>query len=131
MRSFTSKTLIAASILAAIPLSSAYAVHRHRIVPVDTTTTASVPADPEARAAMQQLLGVKQGIREAREVGKITQDQARDLMQQADTIQRTALTSGGRSMLGQVNDLDQRLQVDTGQGTYMGGGADGGYYPNG
>ena len=131
MRSFSSKIIVAASVFAAIPLSSAYAVHRHRIVPVDTTTTGSVPTDPEARAAMQQLLGVKQGIREAREVGKITQDRARDLMQQADTIQHTALTSGGRSMLGQVNELDQRLQDDTGQGTYMGGGADGGYYPNG
>lgn len=50
-------------------------------------------------------------------------------MQQADTIQRTALTSGDRSALGEINALDQRLQNATGQGTYM--GADGGYYPNG
>jgi hypothetical protein len=90
-------------------------------------TTASVPMDPEARAATDQLLGVKQGIREAREVGKISEDQARDLMRQADAIRPT----GGRSVMGQINDLDQRLQDDTGQGTYMGGGADGGYYPNG
>ncbi|MDX8527249.1 hypothetical protein RFM68_22365 [Mesorhizobium sp. MSK_1335] len=131
MRSFTAKTIVAASILAAIPLSSAYAVHRHHRAPVDTMTTGSVPANPEARAAMQQLQGVKQGIREARQVGKITQDQARDLMQQADTIQRTALTSGDRSALGQINRLDQRLQRATGQGTYIGSGGDGGYYPNG
>jgi hypothetical protein len=77
---------------------------------------------------MEQLLGVKQGIREAREVGKISQDQARNLMQQADTIQHTG---SGRSMLGQINELDQRLQDATGQGTYMGDGSDGGYYPNG
>lgn len=130
MRSFSPKIIAAASVLAAIPLSSAYAVHRHRIVPVDTTTTGSVPANPETRAAMEQLLGVKQGIRVARETGKISQGQASDLMQQADTIQRTGSTSG-RSMLGQINELDQRLQNATGQGTYIGSGGDGGYYPNG
>ncbi|ODT17871.1 MAG: hypothetical protein BGO93_13290 [Mesorhizobium sp. 65-26] len=93
--------------------------------------TASVPMDPEAKAAMDQLQGIEQGIREAREVGKITQDQARDLMQQAAAIQRTASTSGGHAALGQINDLDQQLQDATGQGTYMGSGGDGGYYPNG
>lgn len=131
MRSFLMKTMAAASIFAAVPLSSAYAVHRHHRHQVDPVITASVPADPEAKAAMDQLLGIKQGIREAREVGKITQDQARDLMQQADAIQRTASTSGGRAAMGQINDLDQELQDATGQGTYMGSGGDGGYYPNG
>lgn len=131
MRSFLMKTMAAASIFAAVPLSSAYAVHRHHRPQVDPTITASVPADPEAKAAMDQLLGIKQGIREAREVGKITQDQARDLMQQADAIQHTASTSGGRAAMGQINDLDQELQDATGQGTYMGSGGDGGYYPNG
>ena len=131
MRSFMPKIIVAASVLAAIPLSSAYAVHRHHRAKIDTMTTASVPADPTAKAALDQLLNVRQGIREARQAGKITQDQARDLMQQADAIQRTALTSGDRSALGQINALDQRLQNATGQGTYMGDGADGGYYPNG
>ncbi|MGX8007947.1 hypothetical protein ACVDG8_002545 [Mesorhizobium sp. ORM8.1] len=93
-------------------------------------TTASVPADPAAKAALDQLAGVKQGIIEARQAGKISQAQARDLMLQADTIQRTASTSS-RSKLGQINELDQRLQRATGQGTYIGDGADGGYYPNG
>ncbi|RUW19650.1 MULTISPECIES: hypothetical protein [unclassified Mesorhizobium] len=129
MRYFMPKIIAVASVFAAIPLSSAYAVHRHHRV--DTMTTASVPADPKAKAALDQLLNVRQGIREARQAGKITQDQARDLMQQADTIQRTALTSGDRSALGEINALDQRLQNATGQGTYMGDGADGGYYPNG
>ena len=50
-------------------------------------------------------------------------------MRQADSIQRTG--SSGRSMLGQINELDQRLQDATGQGTYIGSGGDGGYYPNG
>ncbi|AZO29995.1 MULTISPECIES: hypothetical protein [unclassified Mesorhizobium] len=130
MRSFVPKIIIAASVFAAIPLSSAYAVHRHHRAQVDTMTTASVPMDPQARAAVEQLLNVRQGIRQARAAGKITQDQARDLMQRADTIQHTASTSG-RSKLGQINELDQRLQNATGQGTYMGDGADGGYYPNG
>lgn len=127
MRSFIAKIVAAASILAAIPLSSAYAVHRHHRAQVDTMSTASVPANPEARAAMEQLLGVKQGIREAGEMGKITQDQARDLMRQADVIQPTR----GRSAIGQINQLDQRLQNASGQGTYIGSGGDGGYYPNG
>ncbi|MEZ2331567.1 hypothetical protein AB6802_17745 [Mesorhizobium sp. RCC_202] len=130
MRSFTPRIVVAAAVFAAIPLSSAYAVHRHHKVQVDTMSTASVPADPEARAATEQLLGVKQGIRVAREVGKISADQARDLMQQADTIQHAGSTSAS-SMLGQINQLDQRLQNATGQGTYIGSGGDGGYYPNG
>jgi hypothetical protein len=125
MRSFTPKIIVAASIFAAIPLSSAYAVHRHHRAAVDTTTTASVPMDPEARAATEQLLGVKQGIRDARELGKISEGKARELMQQADSIQR------GGSAIGQINELDQRLQNATGQGIYMGDGSDGGYYPNG
>ncbi|TPI11921.1 hypothetical protein [Mesorhizobium sp. B4-1-1] len=125
MHSFIPKLIAAASIFAAIPLSSAYAVHRHHRAAVDTTTTASVPMDPEARAATEQLLGVKQGIRDARELGKISEAKARDLMQQADSIQR------GGSAIGQINELDQRLQDATGQGTYMGDGSDGGYYPNG
>ncbi|TPI37749.1 hypothetical protein FJW07_18495 [Mesorhizobium sp. B3-1-9] len=125
MRSFIPKLIAAASIFAAMPLSSAYAVHRHHRAAVDTTTTASVPMDPEARAATEQLLGVKQGIRNARELGKISEGKARELMQQADSIQR------GGSAIGQINELDQRLQDATGQGTYMGDGSDGGYYPNG
>jgi hypothetical protein len=129
MHSFTPKIIAAASIFAVIPLSSAYAVHRHHRA-VDTMTTASVPADPVAKAELDQLAGVKQGINEAREVGKISQGQARDLMQQANTIQHTASTSA-RSKLELINELDQRLQNATGQGTYIGDGADGGYYPNG
>ncbi|UCI26875.1 hypothetical protein [Mesorhizobium sp. B2-8-5] len=125
MRSFIPKLIAAASIFAAMPLSSAYAVHRHHRAAVDTTTTASVPMDPEARAATEQLLGVKQGIRDARELGKISEGKARELMQRADSIQR------GGSAIGQINELDQRLQDATGQGTYMGDGSDGGYYPNG
>ena len=61
MRPSIPKLIAAASIFAAIPLSSAYAVHRHHRAQVDTMTTASVPADPEARAATQQLLAARFG----------------------------------------------------------------------
>jgi hypothetical protein len=130
MRSFTPRIIVAAAIFAAIPLSSAYAVHRHHRAQVDTATTASIPVSPQVRAVSDQLQGVKQGIREAQGAGKISADQARDLMQQADTIQHAGSASAS-SMLGQINQLDQRLQNATGQGTYIGSGGDGGYYPNG
>ncbi|WP_315923706.1 hypothetical protein [Mesorhizobium sp. SP-1A] len=131
MRSFTSKIIAAAALLAALPLSGAYAAHRHHTANIDTQAiTASVPMDKEGRAVFEQLQGVEQGIAEARETGKISAGQARDLMMQAEGI-RHAAWSGDRSVLAQVNDLDQQLQDDTGQGFYFGGGADGGYYPNG
>lgn len=132
MRSFTPKIIAVATVLAVVPLSGAYAAHHHHRGAVDTESiTASVPMDREARAALDQLQGIRQGILEAREVGRLTPDQARDLMMQAEGIQHTASRSGGSALLGQINDLDQQLQDMTGQGTYMGDGADGGYYPNG
>ncbi len=133
MRSFTPKMIAIASILAAVPLSGAYAAHRHHGAWVDTQTTASVPMSPDASAFYDQLQGVRQGIADARETGKISGDQARDLMIQADNIHRQAGASGEgyRSLLSQVDNLDQQLQNDTGQGSYIGSGGDGGYYPNG
>ena len=129
MRSFTPKIIAAAAIFAAIPLSSAYAVHRHK---VDTTATASVPADPETRAVYDQLQGVKQGIVEAMDAKAITPEQEHDLMMQADSIHRSATGDGTyRALLSKIEKLDQQLQDDSGGGTYMGDGSDGGYYPNG
>lgn len=134
MRSFKPKIIAIASVLAAMPLSGAYAAHHrvHHDISVDTwAVTSSVPMDIKARAAFEQLQGVREGIVEAREVNRITADQAHSLMRQANAIQHVAARSGFRSVLGQVNDLDQQLQVDTGEGIYIGGGADGGYYPHG
>ncbi|MBN9222871.1 MAG: hypothetical protein J0I79_33480 [Mesorhizobium sp.] len=124
MRSFIPKTIFIASLLAAVPLSSAYAVHRHRVEPGGMSV--------EDRAIMDQLQGVKQGIVEAMDAKAITPAQEHDLMMQADSIHLSASSGGAyRSLLGQIEDLDQQLQLDSGGGFYIGDGADGGYYPNG
>lgn len=124
MRGFTPKIIAIASLLAAVPLSSAYAVHRHRVKPGGMSV--------EARVVLDQLQGVKQGIVEAMEAKAITPEQEHDLMMRADSIHRS-VTGGDayQSLLGQIERLDQQLQTDSGGGTYIGDGADGGYYPNG
>jgi hypothetical protein len=124
MRSFTPKIIAIASILAAVPLSSAYAVHRHRVEPGGMSV--------ESRAVLDQLQGLKQGIVEAMDAKAITPEQEHDLMMQADSIHRSAASGGNyHGMLGQIENLDQQLQTDSGGGTYIGDGGDGGYYPNG
>jgi lactam utilization protein B len=120
MRSFTPKIIAIASLMAAVPLSSAYAVHRHRIEPQAMST--------EDRAVMDQLEGVKQGIVEAMDAKAITPQQGHELMMQADSIR---FSGGDRNVLSQIQNVDQQLQNDTGGGIYIGDGADGGYYPNG
>ena len=124
MRNFTPRIIAIASLLAAVPLSSAYAVHRHRAEPQAMSV--------EARAVLDQLQGVKQGIVEAREAKAITPEQEHDLMMRANAIHRSATGDGAyQGLLSQIEDLDQRLQDDSGGGFYIGDGADGGYYPNG
>jgi hypothetical protein len=124
MRNFTPKIIAIASLLAAVPLSGAYAVHRHRVEPQAMSV--------EARAVLDQLQGVKQGIVEARDAKAITPEQEHDLMMRADSIHRSA-TDGGtyQGLLSQIESLDQQLQNDSGGGFYIGDGSDGGYYPNG
>ncbi|MGX7874727.1 hypothetical protein ACVDG5_019980 [Mesorhizobium sp. ORM6] len=124
MHNFTPKIIAIASLLAAVPLSSAYAVQRHRVEPGGMSV--------EARAVLDQLQGVKQGIVEAMAAKAITPEQEHDLMMQADSIHRSA-TGGGayRGLLSQIENLDQQLRLDSGAGFYIGDGADGGYYPNG
>ena len=41
------------------------------------------------------------------------------------------LARRAKSLLGQIERLDQQLQDDSGGGFYIGDGSDGGYYPNG
>ena len=124
MRTFTPRIIAIASLLAAVPLSSAYAVHRHRVEPQAISV--------EARAVLDQLEGVKQGIVEAMDAKAITPVQEHELMIQADSIHRSTLGNGEyRDLLSRVQDLDQQLQVDAGGGFYIGDGSDGGYYPNG
>ena len=121
MRTFTPKLIAIASLLAAVPLSNAYAVHRHKVEPQAMSV--------ESRAVLDQLEGVKQGIVEARDAKATTPEQEHELMMQADAIRVSA--GDDRSALGQIEKLDQQLQDDTGGGFYFGDGADGGYYPNG
>ncbi|KAA3451853.1 hypothetical protein C7I87_04165 [Mesorhizobium sp. SARCC-RB16n] len=123
MRNFSPKIIAIASLLAAVPLSSAYAVHRHRVEPGGMSV--------EARAVLDQLQGVKQGIVEAMDAKAITPEQEHDLMMQADNIRRSATGGTYRGLLGQIQNLDQQLRDDSGGGIYMGDGSDGGYYPNG
>lgn len=124
MRTFTPRIIAIASLLAAVPLSSAYAVHRHRVEPQAMSV--------EARAVLDQLAGVRQGIAEARDAKAITPQQEHELMIQADSIHRSTQGNGEyRDLLMQVEALDQQLQLDTGGGFNMGDGSDGGYYPNG
>lgn len=124
MRTFTPRIIAIASLLAAVPLSSAYAVHRHKVEPQAMSV--------EGRAVLEQLQGVTQGIVEARDAKAITPEQEHDLMIQADSIHRAAAGGGvSRELLGQIEDLDQQLQLDAGGGFYIGDGGDGGYYPNG
>jgi len=82
MRNFTPKVIAIASLLAAVPLSSAYAVHRHRVEPGGMSV--------EASAVLDQLQGVRQGIVEAMDARAITPQQEHDLMMQADSIHRSA-----------------------------------------
>ena len=82
MRNFTPKVIAIASLLAAVPLSSAYAVHRHRVEPGGMSV--------EASAVLDQLQGVRQGIVEAMDAKAITPQQEHDLMMQADSIHRSA-----------------------------------------
>lgn len=123
MRNFTPKIIAVASLLAVVPLSSAYAVHRHRVEPGGMSV--------EARAIVDQLEGVKQGIVEARDAKAITPEQEHDLMMQANSIHRSADGGTYQGLLSQIENLDQQLQDDSGGGFYIGDGDDGGYYPNG
>ncbi|QGU20668.1 hypothetical protein [Mesorhizobium jarvisii] len=93
MRNFTPKVIAIASLLAAVPLSSAYAVHRHRVEPGGMSV--------EASAVLDQLQGVRQGIVEAMDAKAITPQQEHDLMMQElwrkmgdDGLRRAAYRGG-------------------------------------
>ena len=113
MFSITYKTMLAASLMAAIPFDGAYAAQvRHH--PMQHATTS---LDRETSALVDQTEGVEQGIRDAAELHRI------------DGATASRLTA--EALLGQLDQVSQNLRVATGQGWTFGGGADGGYYPNG
>ncbi|MBZ9737524.1 MULTISPECIES: hypothetical protein [unclassified Mesorhizobium] len=141
MRSSASlKTATLAAILIAVPLAGAYAAGHHK-----GALDATAPTDltgPRVEAVIDQVQGVHQGIVDARQANNITPAVAERLEMRAARIghaaEKIAASDHGRIPAAQYHDLlrrldnvDQRLMVDTGSGFLMGDGADGGNYPNG
>ena len=130
MFSIPCKTMLAASLVAAIPFGGAYAAqirHSHHMQHAMATTL-----DPETSALVDQTEGVEQGIRDAAELHRIDGATASQLTAEARAIQSEAMRGGDdRALLGQLDQVSQNLRMATGEGWNMGGGADGGYYPDG
>ena len=145
MRSFVPSTSLRTATLTAfliaVPLAGAYAAGHHK-----GALDATDPTDftgPRVKGLIEQAQGVRQGIVDAR-AGQHTsrrpwrerlEMQAARISQAAEKI---AASDHGRIPAAQYHDLlrrldnvDQRLRVDTGSGFLMGDGADGGNYPNG
>lgn len=130
MFSITHKTILAASLIAVVPLGGAYAAQVRHHNPMQHVTAA--PLDTETMALVDQTEGVEQGIRQAAELNRIDSATASQLTAQARSIQSEAMRGGNdRALLGQLDQVSQNLRVATGEGWNMGGGADGGYYPDG
>ncbi|RWD49415.1 MAG: hypothetical protein E5V89_20425 [Mesorhizobium sp.] len=141
MRASTSlKTATLAAVLIAAPLAGAHAAGHHK-----GALDASAPTDmtgPRATSLIEQVQGVDQGIRDAREANTISATEAEQLHMRAAHIsqaaEKVAASDHGRIPAAQYHDLlrrldhvDQKLMVDTGSGFLMGDGSDGGHYPNG
>jgi hypothetical protein len=140
MRSFALKTATLAAILMTLPFASAHAAGHHG---GDLQEPAPLVA-PSLRLAdfMDQLQGVSQGIRDARQTSAITPATAQGLEMRAGRIgqaaERFAAANHGsipatqyHRLRQRLDNLDQRLLVDTGNGFNIGDGSDGGNYPNG
>ncbi|QND68153.1 hypothetical protein HB777_32215 [Mesorhizobium loti] len=144
MRSFTPKTSLRTATLTAfliaVPLAGTYAAGHHK-----GALDASDPTDftgPRVEGLIQQVEGVHQGILDARQANNITPAVAERLEMRTARIsqaaEKIAASDHGRIPAAQYHDLlrrldnvDQRLRVDTGSGFLMGDGSDGGNYPNG
>ena len=138
--SISLKTPTLAAVLIAAPLAGAYAAGHHR-----GALDASDPTDmtgPRVIGLIDQIQGVDQGIRDAREANTISAPEARQLHMRAAHIsqaaERVAGSDHGRipaaryhDLLRRLDDVNQQLMIDTGSGFLMGDGADGGHYPNG
>ncbi len=144
MRSFTSRTSLRTATLTAfliaIPLAGAYAAGHHKGALDETAPTDFT--GPRVEGLMDQVQGVSQGIVDARQANNITPAIAQRLEMRAARIgqeaERTAAADHGRipapqyqQLLRRLDNVDQRLQVDTGSGFMIGDGSDGGNYPNG
>lgn len=141
MRSLkTLGTATLTTLLIAVPLTGAYAAGHHK-----GALDASDPTDmtgPRVTGLIEQVQGVEQGITDAREAKTISTSEAQRLRLRAAHIsqaaERVAGSDHGRipaaqyhELLRRLDNVDQKLMVDTGSGFLMGDGADGGHYPNG
>ncbi|UCI08548.1 hypothetical protein [Mesorhizobium sp. B1-1-8] len=141
MRASTSlKTATIAAVLIAAPVAGAYAAG-HRRGALDATDPANMTG-PRVTSLVEQVQGVDRGITDAREANTISASEAQRLHMRAAHIsqaaERVAGSDRGRIPAGQYKDLlrrldnvDQKLMVDTGSGFLIGDGSDGGHYPNG
>jgi|GEM_PF-1070808 len=135
------KTATLAAALIAAPLAGAYAAGHHR----GGALNAPDPTDmtgPRVTGLIEQVQGVNQGITEARDANSISASEAQQLHMRAARIglaaEKVAASDHGRIPAAQYHDLlrrldnvDQRLMNDTGNGFMIGDGSDGGSYPNG
>lgn len=141
MRASTSlKTTTLAAVLIAAPLAGAYAAGHHKGA-LDATDPTDMTG-PRVTSLIEQVQGVDEGIKDAREANAISAVEAQQLHMRAAHISRVAekvaASDHGRIPAAQYHDLlrrldqvDQKLMVDTGSGFLMGDGGDGGHYPNG
>ncbi|MBW8909584.1 MAG: hypothetical protein JF620_11295 [Mesorhizobium sp.] len=141
MRALTSlKTATLAAALIAAPLAGAYAAG-HRKGALDATEPTDFTG-PRVTGLIEQVQGVNQGITEARDANNISASEAQQLHMRAARIsqaaEKVAASDHGRIPAAQYHDLlrrldnvDQRLMNDTGNGFMIGDGSDGGSYPNG
>ena len=134
------KTVTLAAIVIAAPLAGAYAAGHHKGA-LDATDPTDMTG-PRVEALIEQVQGVHKGIVDARQANNITPAVAERLEMRTARIsqaaEKIAASDHGRIPAAQYHDLlrrldnvDQRLRVDTGSGFLMGDGADGGTYPNG
>ncbi|MGT2464827.1 MAG: hypothetical protein EOR72_23075 [Mesorhizobium sp.] len=141
MRASTSlKTVTLVAALIAAPFAGAYAAGHHKGV-LDATASTDFTG-PRVTGLIDQIQGVEQGIAQAREANSISASEAQQLHMRAARIsqaaEHVAASDHGRipsvqyhDLLRKLDNVDQRLMNDTGSGTMIGDGSDGGNYPNG
>jgi hypothetical protein len=137
MRSFIPSTSLRTATLTAcliaIPLAGAYAAGHHKGT-LDATDPTDLPG-PRVEGLIEQVQGVREGIVDARQANNITPAVAERLEMQTARIgkaaEKIAASDHGRIPAAQYHDLlrhldnvDQRLRVDTGNDFLMSGGSD-------
>lgn len=144
MRSFIPSTSLTTATLTAfliaVPLAGAYAAGHHKGALEETAPTDF--AGPRVQGLIDQVRGVNQGIVDARQANNITPAVAQRLEMRTARIsqaaEKIAASDHGRipaaqyrELLRRLDNVDQRLMVETGSGFMIGDGSDGGNYPNG